>query len=193
MDEVVGAAQSIDERLQDVSNKADQVKRKHRSFTPSLLPPPDGPSVTRLVEQALRLNARQDEAIPLLLRSIQSDRVRRGKRAIRGPTVEAIPGDDGQFCIDGTRANFTFWNQYPIWAELFSISSVSGGGQVKLSLLLEGRRVWESDVVNATAPVVFRTQEPIRFRKARLLVIGAQGATRLCIANPDVYAAARIE
>jgi hypothetical protein len=192
MDEVGVAARSINEKLREVSNKADQLEKKRKSFTPSPLPPPSVPNIAPLVNRTLRLKAQQDEAIPLLLRSVESDQARRGRRAIRRPTVEAIPADDGLFCINGTRAIFTFWNQYPVWGQVFSISNLSGALQVKLSLLLEGRCTWESDLLNAMAPVVFRTGDPIRFRKARLLVLGAKGATRLCIANPDVYAAARI-
>jgi hypothetical protein len=190
MDEVVGGAHSIDEKLQEVADKSEQLKKKRSSFR---LPPPDAPAVTLLVKEALELRARQDEAIPLLLRSIKSDRAGRGKRAIRGLRVETIAADEGLFCIDGTRANFTFWNQYPIWAQVFRIPRMSGASQVKLSLLLEGRCVWESEVVSVEAPVVFRAEEPIRFRRARLLVTGPEGATRLCITNPDVSAPARIE
>jgi len=154
------------------------------------------------VKERIACAAVQNERIPLVLVHARSDQEEVGTPAIRrlfrrdgygrfGDDVRK--GGAGRACLVGTRANFSFWAPYPLWATDVVVRDESSASQFcafTVVAYLDNEMVHESAVVTVRGPVTrVALGRPVRFRTLLIAAEGNFGGGKVCVGEVSALAA----
>ena len=217
IEEIQQGSQEVSARLDKLAKKAKEAQKfadEHSSLdfeTPgSVSAEGMNEDQKKEIRQQLEARIKQDEEIPLVLVSAASRVQEKGTQALHklwsrdrdNRFEDEIPRDEkGLVCVRGSRANFTFWAPYPMWATDFHIMhkrmSASTINEFKIVAFLDKQVVYESEVVKVMGTESHvSSKTPVRFRKLVVVALqsfGGNDGSEICVADMKAFAAPRIE
>jgi hypothetical protein len=202
-----GVNSNLSKAIDAVNEKVALVEKaisSHPGSSPPNLPKPTFPSVAEMedsIASAVSSDVRNDEQIPLIIRSITSNSEKAGTRAIdlifdRNPLERLTEGvgrnHENLLCISGTAATFLFWSPYPLWGSRFEVIEARGIFEARLVLKLEKEIVWESPIIRADDGKFRFAVGGVRFREVELITF-SNSQKEICIGNLTAFAHPRVQ